>query len=38
MFALATWSLWLEPNARVFNGKSLRADQLAGRIRAEGLH
>jgi hypothetical protein len=37
LFALVTWSLWLERNARVFNSMSLRADQLAGRIHAEGL-
>jgi hypothetical protein len=34
LFALV---IWLERNARVFNRKSLRADQLADRIKAEGL-
>jgi hypothetical protein len=36
LFALVVWSLWLERNARVFNGKALLAGQLASDIRDEG--
>jgi hypothetical protein len=37
LFVLVGWSLWLEPNARVLNNKSLLAVQLAAHIRVEGL-
>jgi hypothetical protein len=36
MFALVVWSLWLERNARVFNGKALMVVQLASYIHDEG--
>jgi hypothetical protein len=36
LFVLVVWSLWLERNARVFNGKALLAGQLANDIRDEG--
>jgi hypothetical protein len=36
MFALVAWSLWLERNVRVFNKKSLMADQLASQIWVQG--